>query len=151
MTKQVAEQKKQAEHEQAQAYIRDMVALCGFSHLTDDEQKKIDDGKDDPEQVRYALNRIIDDRVIYWKNMMTDLEDSFQKLQGIKQSYAYSWDEALEHTYQGKAGYLLASYKEAKNQKEVWEDTRLRLKNWTPVQAAKRIQGQNNKPDPNSL
>jgi hypothetical protein len=122
---------KEADHKAAQAYIRDMITFCDFANLKTEELATMEKCGDDVEAVRFALQAIISDRVVFWKSQVEDINERMGKLLNIKRNANY-WSISDENQFKEVGGKLVSEYETAVKQRDLWVEKSQKLKTFTP-------------------
>ena len=142
---------KEQAHIRNQATIRQMIAFCDFSLLSDEEQSQLKKCNDDVEAVRDQLKNIIQERIIYWKSKFNDADNDFEKLKGIRANAGY-WDANLQSKYDQAMLNIVKRAKNAMEQREAFEKKRKELETWTPGKNDKKnLVDENPRPKKNSV
>ena len=123
---QVKEQQKEEKHQNAQKAIRAMIAACDFSVLAETEQASIDKCGDDVEAARYAISRIVDDRIVFWNTRIGEVDDRMGKLLSIKNNATY-WSNANEAQFKEVGQKLIKDFEQAKKQVDYWKNKKAEL------------------------
>jgi hypothetical protein len=131
------EYKIKIQHENARFYIKDMIQICDFKKLDNDEQDRLDKCKDDYEAARVVLLNILDDRIIYWETQKKIESDNFDKLVNIKRNANY-WDAQLEYQFNEAREAIVDRYKKADITLNFFKRSKNILKEWTPKDANER-------------
>jgi heme/copper-type cytochrome/quinol oxidase subunit 1 len=119
--------KKEAAHKNAQAAIRKLTDFCGFAHVSDEEQLSVDKCGDDVDAARFALGKIIDNRICYWQTVIGNCDTKIDKLMSIKRSSTY-WAPSTEQLYRQAGAKIVKDYQEAKREKDEWVQKQEKLK-----------------------
>lgn len=125
-------------HVEAQFYINDMIELCNFNKLSDEEQIRISACKDDYVEVRKILMSITDDRIIFWSTKVEFWDQRFKDLNQIKAGAGY-WDQELENKFRAAGEQVVNEWKNAKTQKEYFMNVKAKLQNWNQQEARDRV------------
>jgi len=128
------ERRKQEDHQLAQLYIKDMVAVCNFGNMDKDELERLQKCGDDVEQARLFLTATLQDRISFWNGSMANCEERFSKIQDIRRSASY-WDYQNEKTYIEVRTKILNDYATAKEQRTQFIAVKEAFEKWTPADA----------------
>ncbi len=120
----------QHQHEQAQEYIQSMRDICGFKQLSDNETLQLSLCKDDYNSAQRLLLSFLDTRINFWSGKMTDLQNTFNDLQKVKNGAPY-WDATLEYKYQSIKDKLVFNFKDAKEQHDFFVSAKEKLSLWS--------------------
>jgi hypothetical protein len=131
------EYKIKTQHEKAQFYIKDMIQICDFQKLDNNEQDRLERCKDDYEAARMVLLNILDDRIVYWETQKKIESNNFDKIVNIKRNANY-WDAQLEYQFNEVCKVIVNRYKEADIPLNSFKKSKDILKEWTPKDADER-------------
>lgn len=124
-----AEAKKQRAHKEAQAIIKAMITLCDFNRVSPEEQATIDKCGDDVEAAHRAISNIVDNRVVYWGNMLDNIKERVNKILNIKRGAMY-WSPENEQQFQEIGKQLLDENDKALRQQKIWQTVREKLRSF---------------------
>lgn len=125
-------------HTEAQFYINDMIEICNFRKLSDEEQIRISACKDDYVEARKILMSITDDRIIFWDQKIEFWDQRYKDLNQIKADAGY-WDQNLENKFRAAGEHVVNEWKQAKTQKEYFGNVKVKLQNWNQQEARERV------------